>query len=1165
MVPPSANRRSNQSAWSRQFLFPALRSASLALFALLAALPGVPLRGAVVTDRVLTSATFIRKMSVADARRELPVQITGVVTYLDKDWRLLFVQDATAGIFVFYDEKHVPPDLRVGVQVHVAGVTVPGDFCASIKSSQIVVLGPASLPVPLQPSDDALFAGVYDSQWAQLSGVVRSTRVEAGRLYIDLVRNGQHLNLTLKTYPQAWLSSLADAEVVGRGVLSTRFNVHRQVIGVKLEVPDPSFIQIVKAPPPDPYLLPESSVGSLGQFSPSGSLHREHVRGTVEAIDPGAAIYISDGVNSVSVQAGTCSAHPGDVIEVVGFPAAQDFKRTLENAVCRVLGKGPLKRGRTIAADDILQNRVDQLASDTQNDMSIVQVEATLLHASFNAETYTLLLQSGETIFNAVLPLADPLAAPHLEDGSKLSVRAFCVIHYDSFQKAESFRLLLRSPGDIQVVSRPPWWSQGRALWALAIASAVGGLGLFWVFTLRRRVAHQTTVISDKLQREVNLENRYRRLFEANIAAVLSFSPDGTLLDCNPRFATLIGRSSASDLTGIKLTPDVFSPEEFTSFVNTLKNESSVNRELSVRDVNGNQILALASGVWTEGDDQNSLVQTTLVDITAQRLFERQLIQAKDAAEAASEMKTQFLANMSHEIRTPLNGVLGMTSLALSADLPEEVRSYLDVAKDSATHLLVLLNDILDFSKIEAGKLELEHVEFQPREIIRNAVRTLAVPAQQKNLELLCSVDDDVPDAVFGDPHRIQQILLNLVGNAIKFTSTGEVSVFAGAEFLEDNRVGLRISVQDSGVGISLPSQKHIFDAFTQADGSTTRKYGGTGLGLSICKALVANMGGEIAVSSEQGKGSLFTFTCVLEIAKERDRAARDGHAVLVGREAVVLMENPVAMKALRQALERWGLVCSTAENLQAVSALFETAVAARRDFPIALLDVKTSSSIFDFLTDIRSRFGTLATVIPMLDSVDLRNSADRCQAAGASLHLFKPLDINELHAAVVQAAMSTAQTREQKTNPPEISPVPAPSASAGSGLRILLAEDNLVNQKVARALLKRLGHSVDVVDNGAQAVEAAGRATYDVVLMDVQMPVMDGFEATAQIRNLGPGFDSLPIVAVTAHAMEGYRDRCLAAGMTDYLTKPINTLQLAAVLSNIGPQTRPTLEALSQ
>ncbi len=688
--------------------------------------------------------------------------------------------------------------------------------------------------------------------------------------------------------------------------------------------------------------------------------------------------------------------------------------------------------------------------------------------------------------------------------------------------------------------------------YAVAIVATGVAVGLGSYYNVRKGWLAMHTVAESKLVHERNL----LRTVTDNIPdSIFAKDADGRYILTNRAFAKLHGAESPVDLLG-KSAFDLFSKEHASALqaddVEIMRSIGAVmNRERSSVDAKGNVQWLLMTKVPLIGRSGTPVgVVCVTRDITQHKQAEIELRRATEAAEAASCSKSTFLATMSHEIRTPMNGILGMTDLVLDSELTAEQRENLGLVKFSAESLLSIINDILDFSKIEAGKLEVESIPFDLRDSLGITMKALSLRAHQKGLELMCEVQPDVPEALIGDPGRLRQILVNVIGNAIKFTQRGEVFVSVEEQTPGPATTCLHFAVKDTGVGIPADKQQQIFDAFTQVDGSMARKFGGTGLGLAICVKLVEMMGGRIWVESKEGEGSTFHFTARLAV-----QTLPSARPVLLQLErlrdvqVLIVDDNFTNRRILHGMLSQWGLKPTAAESGQAALQILENAKNTGHPFPLILSDGQMPEMDgFTLVEQINKDPHLTGATIMMLTSAGQPGDASRCRELGISAYLVKPVRQGELLDAICQVL----QKESQRKTTPLITRHTLREVQNRS--RVLLVEDNAVNQTLAVRLLEKRGHVVSVAGDGRAALAALEKETFDIVLMDVQMPLMDGFEATVAIREkekLSGGH--IPIIAMTAHALKGDLDRCLSAGMDGYVSKPIRTSELFAAVERLS------------
>ncbi len=962
--------------------------------------------------KVIRTWRQLHNLTTEQSERAYPAHLRVVVTYVPPTEHHFWAQDATGGGFAWLTGSG-PTGFSLGQVLDLEGVTDPGRFGPCLKVLTYHVLGSGKIPEPVVVPMPALLAGAEDGRRFQIRGRLLSltiTRTGLPLTKMVLAAGGARISVLLNGTPLQSTPALLDADVRLAATSSVRFNDQRQFTGIVLNLARPEDLTVLSPGSKD---IPLTPIDDLLRYRPGDVISnpRSKIEGVV-TYNANKLLVVQNGGRAAFAQLTEPSRISLDRwASVLGYPRARGYTPTLIDS--RVYpGKASIKvTPRPTTTAEARSGRFDAL---------LVQMKAELMDHSYSRAQQFLELRDGDSSFMAQLPPDSKDYVSKLKDGSVLELTGVMRVQFASQNNntPQSFQLLLRSDSDISVLQRPSWFSRTRLLLiALALAAIVACV-LVWVTLLRRQVLRQTRKLLEQRHREAQLERNRRLLFENATDLIFTLTMEGQFLSANPATAKVTGWA-IGDLAETHLR-DLILPEQRESYgqwFEALLQRSYSSGEFDIRTLSGSiQTIDLSAHVSNSSPDHPQ-IEFIGRDVTVRKRRKAALEQARQAAEAANAAKTRFLANMSHEIRTPLNAILGMADLLAETNLTSDQRSYVATFQNSGNGLLSLLNGILDLTKVESGQLELESITFHLENLVKETVNMMTGKIHSKKIRLLWDIDRDVPTNVVGDPNRLRQILTNLLGNAIKFTERGEVRLDVGLapvspEAHTEDVVALSFLVKDTGIGIASEKFGLIFERFTQADNSTTRKFGGTGLGLSISKGLAQAMGGSIEVRSTLGQGS--EFLALLSF----------------GRVLTTENESPA----------RTGPTHTT----EAVEAL--------RDRPAC----------------------------------------------------------------------------------------------------ILLAEDNEANRLVIEAYLKDLPFVVDSAPNGLKAVEMEARNDYDLILMDIEMPEMDGHEATRRIlaRRRYAGLPEIPILALTAHAFDDEKGASAVAGCSELLTKPIRRKALLSVLS---------------
>lgn len=1075
-------------------------------------------------QKTLTSCASIHSLGRSEAQRGYLVRLKAVVTYFEPYTPDLFVQDSSGGIWIQGTAGTVEP--RVGDSVEITGITTQTDFAPDVSKPKIRIIGRSPLPRPTVLTYSELASTRRDAQWVEIQGTVRRVdnvpNIPPGTIAMVVLAMGDgKVDVRIPMHGAGLPEDLVGSAVRIRGVAGALFSPRNQIIGTALYVPSLEYVHLMRRSSESPSSIQPSPIDDLLRFAFRTSAPRVGIEGSVIGIVPGQGVFVADNTSGILVEgAQTHGLRPGDQVRVLGFPSFSDSHVLLEDSTLVRTGKKLSLVPHRITPTDAMTGAYDSM---------LVRIGGTLMTRGRWFHGEELSLESDGQIYSVRCPA--PLGAdPQL--GSVLAVTGVLIDELDQRQRVSSFRILARTPNDVVVTKAAPWWSLGRALMLIAFLSCGALLILAWAHILKRQIEEKAETL--------------RATLESTQEGILVVDTRGRIDSYNRRFRDmwqfpdeLLARGRDAEAIQFVLN-QVRNPHDFLEKI----------QQVYLSDTEMNDTVELLDGRVFDRHSEPRRIHSrvagrvwTFRDITSRINFEQELRAARDSAQSADLAKSEFLANMSHEIRTPMNGIIGMAELALGTELTREQRDYLNVLKVSADSLLGIVNDVLDFSKIEAGKVVLNPAETDTRTALMTAIRPLALKAHEKNLELLVDIGPDVPAKLYLDFDRIRQVLLNLLSNAVKFTLSGEICLSVQVARWLDHAVEIDFSVTDTGIGIAPEKQSTIFDAFTQADASTSRHFGGTGLGLTISSRLVNLMNGILQLRSEYGKGSCFSFRLLCTLCADnsagRNEAALNGVARNDLKRVLVVDDNSRNADIVAGLIRAWGwqseIATDSAAAVERLRAAFDRG--AHYDVLVWDADLVGLDSVARYAQAQQGSSLPPAVVImlsPPKLNVDLSPSA----AAENCVCILKPVAESELWSALIEAITG-------------VRPLGFVSAAkkceiADAGLRLVVAEDNKTNQLLIARLLEKLGHTVTLAGDGTEVLTLLENQEFDGLFMDIQMPNMDGLETAAAIREWEKRRGTyLPIIALTAHAMEGYREVCLQSGMDEYLTKPIQVAEL--------------------
>ena len=1077
------------------------------------------------------------------------VRITGTVVFSHPTEQFFYLHDSYGSIKVStqtMDPDFSPPQ---GSEVEVIGHPTLGNFAGMINATSVSVGRDGSWPASQPINFSQAITGAWDSQWVELQGSRQGVKVEHGWTTLTLATSDGdfHVSIHSEDLPSVTVGSILSV----KGVCVNWKNEYNKIGGFFLFSPNTDCIRTLQQGIENPFEMPELPISFLTFYHPlQEQLQQVRVRGTVLFHKPDEYVYLRNESGYLkAITRDTQPLQPGDIIDVVGIPSFLNQQTSLRRASYRKIGN---------SSPPSPEKLEDTQSPNPALHLHPVWIEGKLVEVNRLGSDSRLFVDTGSkivtVIYEGVLP-------EHTIDewlpNSVVSIIGLYLVAYKEDLVPADFTLLLRSPADLTIIRRPPWLSLSKLLGILALILLLTLAIVTHAVFLRRRIRSQTQQIRQQLQKEAELEAKNREIVLNASDMILTTDTNGVITSINPAGLDILQYESES-IVGRQLRElySVEAEESDQGFIDALKvpiQQLSSRYEIPLKRQTGEMVWVDLTLETVVSQEQETMLLCIARDITERRELETQLRRARDLAEAVNEAKSSFLANMSHEIRTPMNGIIGMINLLRDTELNSEQREYSETISISADALMRVLNDILDFSKIEAGKLQLESIPFDLINNIETSVLLFQQQAHQKGICIGSFIADNVPVQLQGDSGRLRQVLLNLLGNAIKFTEKGTIHIEVGSVLISEHTPGVRIEVSDTGIGMDEEQISRLFLPFTQADISTTRQFGGTGLGLSISRQIVEMMGGKIGVSSRVAEGSSFWFEIPVTLPTTKDVASQEeglSHLPIGSEKSILLIEeNLYYANLLERYLQSWGYQTTHISSPAGLKYLPKNT-----DFEVVICSAHTGFLCDDNNLDLilptsSSRPNAQIILTSVLGTSREEKVEHLCDNKYPSLNL--PVRRSELRHLIRQmierenpsgiTTSTPARGKEQYQ---------ALSKQDFSEMTVLVVEDNQVNRRVIELILKKRSIQADFAVNGLEAVQMCERQNYDLIFMDCQMPVMDGYAATRKIREFGPCQNSR-IVAMTAHVLDGDREKCQAAGMDGYLGKPLKSSEIQATLQD--------------